>query len=188
MSQPASNRSAAAHSRAQWGLWLDRIIGLAAALILLGMMLLTTVDVISRYVFNWPLRGAFELTELSLLVLIFAGLPLVSRRGEHVTLDFIDRVLGERFTNLWRRVVEFVIGLVILGLAYQVWIKAGKIAGYGDTTDVLRVPVGPFVYMMAGMVALTGVIHVVRAFIGVREEASPTLFSDDVGRDGKTSP
>jgi len=34
----------------------------------------TPADVISRYIFNWPLRGAFELTELLLLTLIFAGL------------------------------------------------------------------------------------------------------------------
>jgi len=47
----------------------------------------------SRYLFNWPLRGAFEATELMLLVLIFAGLPLVSHADEHVTMDFIDRML-----------------------------------------------------------------------------------------------
>ena len=59
-------------------------------MLLFGLMVLTTVDVIGRYIFNWPLRGAFEITELLLLTLIFAGLPLVSRADEHVTLDFID--------------------------------------------------------------------------------------------------
>jgi len=42
------------------------------------MMVLTFVDVVGRYLLNRPLRGAFELTELGLVVLIFAGLPLVS--------------------------------------------------------------------------------------------------------------
>ena len=58
------------------------------------MMLLTFVDVVARYVFNRPLRGAFEVTELMLLVLIFAGLPLVSFADEHAVMDFIDRLLG----------------------------------------------------------------------------------------------
>ena len=53
-------------------------------------MMLTTADVVGRYIFNWPIRGAFEITELLLLTLIFAGLPLASRADEHVTLDFID--------------------------------------------------------------------------------------------------
>ena len=120
-------------------------------------MALTTVDVIGRYIFNWPLRGAFEITELLLLTLIFAGLPLVSRADEHVTLDFIDMAArAQRGRRLLRRLVDLVCGLIILGLAWRVWVKAGKIAGYGDTTEVLRIPVGPFVYFMALMVAVTG--------------------------------
>ncbi len=57
---------------------------------------------------------------------------------------------------LLRRLVDLVCGLLILGLAWRVCIKAGKIAGYGDTTDVLHILVGPFVYFMALMVAVTG--------------------------------
>src|SRR6476659_7673214 len=126
-------------------------------------MMLTTADVIGRYIFNWPLRGAFEITELLMLALIFAGLPLVSRADEHVTLDFIDALLGARGRALLRRFVDVLCGLIILGLAWRVWIKAGKIAGYGDTTDVLRLPVAPFVYFMTLMVALTGIVHLARA-------------------------
>ena len=169
MSLPENDETAAAGVTAEWGVWLDRVLGLLAAFILLGLMLLTAVDVVSRYVFNWPLRGAFELTELGLLVLIFAGLPLASRRGEHVTLDFIDKPLGPRAADVWRRVVEFLVGLIVLGLAWQIWLKAGKIYGYGDATDVLRLPVGPFVYLMAAMVGITALIHFVRATL-----ASPT--------------
>lgn len=147
------------------GVWLDRALGAAAAVLLFGLMALTTVDVISRYLFNWPLRGAFEITELLLLTLIFAGLPLASRADEHVTLDFIDRALGEGGRRLLRRLVDLVCGLLILGLAWRVWIKAGKIAAYGDTTDVLRVPVVPFVVFMAVMVAITGLVHLVKVFV-----------------------
>jgi hypothetical protein len=50
-------------------------------------------------------------------------------------------------------------------LTWQVWIKAGKIAGYGDTTDVLRIAVGPFVYFMDAMIALTGLVHVYKIFV-----------------------
>ena len=142
--------------------WLDRALGAAAAVLLFGLMALTTADVIGRYIFNWPLRGAFEITELLLLTLIFAGLPLASRADEHVTLDFIDMILSDRGRLLVRRLVDLFCGLLILGLAWRVWIKADKIAGYGDTTEVLRLPVGPFVYFMAVMVAITGVVHLVK--------------------------
>jgi TRAP-type C4-dicarboxylate transport system permease small subunit len=144
------------------GVWLDRALGAAAAILLFCLMALTTADVIGRYIFNWPLRGAFEITELLLLTLIFAGLPLASRADEHVTLDFIDMLLSDNGRLLLRRFVDLVCGLLFLGLAWRVWIKAGKIAGYGDTTEVLRIAVGPFVYFMAVMVAITGILHLAK--------------------------
>jgi TRAP-type C4-dicarboxylate transport system permease small subunit len=144
------------------GAWLDRVLGAAAAILLFALMALTTADVVGRYIFNWPLRGAFEITELLLLTLIFAGLPLASRADEHVTLDFIDMALGEKGRLRLRRLVDFLCGVLILALAWRVWIKAGKIAAYGDTTEVLRIPVAPFIYFMAVMVAVTGIVHLVK--------------------------
>jgi TRAP-type C4-dicarboxylate transport system permease small subunit len=163
------------------GVWLDRVLGAAAAILLFVLMAVTTVDVIGRYIFNWPLRGGFELTELLLLTLIFAGLPLVSRADEHVTLDFIDGLVGDRGRVFLRRLVDIVCGLIILALAWRVYIKAGKIAGYGDTTDVLKILVGPFVYFMAAMVAVTAVVHLVRAFLPAAPEKPKVFDPDKVG-------
>jgi len=152
--------------------WLDVALGAAASVLLLAMMLLTFADVLGRYVFNTPLRGAFEITELALLSLIFAGLPLVSRADEHVTMDFIDKILGPAARALLRRFVHGLCGVIILGMAWLVWLKAGKISAYGDTTDVLKIPVGPFVYFMTLMVGVTGLIHLFKMFgpISVADE------------------
>ena len=128
------------------------------------MMTLTFVDVVARYVFNRPLRGAFEVTELMLLVLIFAGLPLVSHADEHVTMDFIDRWLAPAARRRLARLMHLAVAALMLFMAWQVWIKAGRISSYGDTTDVLRITVGPFVYFMALMIALAGLIHLYKAF------------------------
>src|ERR1700730_13438360 len=106
------------------GAWLDRALGAAAAVLLFGLMALTAADVIGRYIFNWPLRGAFEITELLLLALIFARLALASRADEHVTLDFIDMTLSDSGRLLVRRLVDLVCGILVLGLAWRVWVKA----------------------------------------------------------------
>ena len=137
----------------------DLLLGLVASAVLFAMMGLTVVDVAARYVFSRPLRGAFEVTELMLLVLIFAGLPLVSFSDEHATMDFIDRVLGPRTQHWLERGVQLVNGAFMLFLAWLVWLKANRIWGYRDTTDVLRILYGPFVYFMAVTLALAGLIH-----------------------------
>ena len=129
------------------------------------MMVLTFFDVVGRYLLNRPIRGAFEITELGLLVLIFAGLPLVSHADEHVTMDFIDRILPERMVRVWIRAMHAICAAIMFFLAWQVWIKANRIASYSDTTDVLRITIGPFVYFMSLMIGLTGLVHVFKMFV-----------------------
>jgi TRAP-type C4-dicarboxylate transport system permease small subunit len=147
-----------------WERRFDAVLGVASSVLLFGMMLLTFVDVVARYLLNRPIRGGFEITELVLLVLIFAGLPLVSHADEHVTMDFIDRILPPAALRVLVRVVDSLCAAVMFFLAWQVWIKAGRIASYGDTTDVLRITVGPFVYFMDLMIAVTGLIHAYKVF------------------------
>ena len=146
-----------------WERRADAVLGMAASAILFCMMTLTFVDVVLRYVFNRPLRGGFEVTELMLLVLIFAGLPLVTHAGEHVTMDLIDRWLGARARNALTRLMEAVSAVLMFALTWFMWIKATRVAGYGDTTDVLRIAVAPFVYFMVTMILLSGLIHLYRA-------------------------
>jgi TRAP-type C4-dicarboxylate transport system permease small subunit len=142
-----------------WERRVEGLLGVAASAILMGMMLLTFTDVVARYVFSRPLRGAFEVTELMLLVLIFAGLPLVSFTDEHAVMDFIDRVLGAGALRRLQRLVQAVCAAFMFLLAWLVWRKADRIWAYRDATDVLRIVYGPFVYFMAITLGLAGVIH-----------------------------
>ena len=145
--------------RSMWGRRVEGVLGVASSLILLVMMALTFVDVVARYLFNRPLAGAFEVTELLLLVLIFAGLPLVTYADEHALMDFIDRPLGPRATRVLERLVQLLCAGVMALLAWLVWLKADRIWAYRDATDVLRIVYGPFVYFMAITIGLTAVIH-----------------------------
>ena len=142
----------------------DALLGVAASAILMAMMCLTFVDVVARYVFNRPIRGAFEVTELLLLVLIFAGLPLVSHADQHVTMDFVDRMLRSRERRWLNRIVDFIVAALMFFMTWQALIKAARISSYGDSTDVLRILYGPFVYFMAAMIALAGLMHLYKMF------------------------
>ena len=143
----------------RWERHAEAILGVAASVILLFMMSLTVVDVVARYVFNRPLRGAFEVTELLLLVLIFAGLPLVSFTDEHAVMDFVDRLLGPRGQRALIGAVQALSAAFMFLLAWLTWLKADRIWAYRDATDVLRILYGPFVYFMAVTLGLAGLIH-----------------------------
>jgi TRAP-type C4-dicarboxylate transport system permease small subunit len=129
------------------------------------MMVLTFFDVVARYLFNRPIPGGVEITELGMMVLIFAGLPLVSHADEHVTMDFIDKWLPARPLAVLERLVNALCTAAMLFLGWQLWLKADKIAVAGDYTNTLQVVYYPFVYFMAVMTALTGLVHFYRIFV-----------------------
>jgi TRAP-type C4-dicarboxylate transport system permease small subunit len=144
---------------------LDTLLGAIGAVVLFGMMSLTFVDVILRYGFNASLRGAFEITELMMVILIYAGLPVVSRNDLHVTTDLIDRFLAARVRRTLDVAVHLVCALVLFGAAWLVWIKAGRTARLGDVTAALHLTLAPYVYLMCALILVTAVIHLVKAFL-----------------------
>jgi TRAP-type C4-dicarboxylate transport system permease small subunit len=139
-------------------------LGVVAAALLFAMMLLTFVDVVGRYLFNQSVVGAFEITEIMMALLIFAGLPLVVRREEHVTVDLADRFFPRRVRRAYRVAVELASGALMLGLAHLMWRKAGRAADYGDTTTVLLIKYAPFIYAIVAFLVMAGIIHFYNSF------------------------
>ena len=139
-------------------------LGFAAALLIFSMMLLTFVDVVGRYLFNQSVIGAFEITEIMMAMLIFAGLPLVVRRREHVTVDLADHLLPQRGRRVHLAAVEVISGALMLGLAHLMWHKAKRSAAYGDMSTVLLIKYAPFVYAIVVFLVVAGIVHIYNAF------------------------
>ena len=137
------------------------LCGLLAALALFGIMGLTFVDVMGRKFFSGSLPGALELTELLMVVVIFTSLPLVALAGEHVVFDSLDRWLPPWLQRLQQALMELFCAAAMAGLAWLMWAKAGQLTEYGDTTSQLKLPLGFFVYVMSGLLALAALAHLI---------------------------
>jgi TRAP-type transport system small permease protein len=138
---------------------LALLAGLTAALALFAIMVLTAVDVGGRKFLSASVPGSLELTELLMVVVIFAGLPLVSLQGEHVVFDSLDRLLPRTLQRLQQAAVNLLCALLLAGLAVLMWQKAGQLAEFGDTTAQLRLALHPFVRLMSLLCGLTAAVH-----------------------------
>ncbi len=127
-------------------------------LMLLSMMGLTVADVIGRYVFNAPIRGAGELTEVLLCATIFLGLGAVSVADGHVSVDLVTDQLPDWVQPIRKVAVGLFGGAVLIVVATRIWIYAGQIGGYGGTTVNLGIPVAPLGYFCALCCVIGGVI------------------------------
>jgi TRAP-type transport system small permease protein len=155
---------------------LDGLCGTLAALALFAIMALTLVDVAGRKLLSSSLPGSLELTEILMVVVIFASLPLVSLHGEHVAFDSLDRWLHPRVRRLQHTVMEALCAAAMVGIAWLMWVKAGQMLSYGDVTAQLKLPVGAFVYVMSVLCGLAGAVHAALVLV-------PTLGQSADGAD-----
>ena len=151
--------------KARLGAALETLLGAISATVLFLMMLLTAVDVAGRYLLNKPFPGGFELTEMMLAALIYCGLPLVSKRREHIVIDTFDPLFSRRVKRGLDVVADVICSVTLAGIGWLIFRRAARVAEYGDTTSVLKLPLAPLAYVMGAMIVVTAAIHLWLIFI-----------------------
>ncbi len=143
---------------------LDLACGALAALALFAIMALTLADVTGRKLAAASLPGSLELTELLMVAVIFAALPLVSAHRGHVVFDSLDALLPRRLRRAQQVSVELLSAALVAGLAWLMGQKGAQMQEAGDVTAQLHIAQGPFVYAMGALLGLTALVHLLLAF------------------------
>lgn len=143
----------------------DWLCVVASGLVLLGMMVMTTFDVIGRYLFNAPLGFAFEATQLAMATVVFLAIPSVTLRGLHITVDLVENLFRGRVKVLRDVLIMAVIAICLGYLAWRLSTLAGRFVRYGEITTVLRFPVGYIAWLgtlslgLASLFVVANMIH-----------------------------
>lgn len=138
---------------------LETVCGVLAGVALFGIMALTFFDVGGRKLLSHSITGSLELTELLMVVVIFAALPLVSLRGEHVVFDSLDPYLPQAVRLVQRALVHLLCGVALMGLGVLMWQTGGNFLESGETTAQLKILKAPFIYGMSLLCVVTGLVH-----------------------------
>src|SRR4051794_23913994 len=148
-------------------LFLARIAAAALAIVALT----TFCDVIGRYFFKAPFSFTVELTEMSMAVLVYFGMGLVTHENGHISADFLTTRLPSKLCALLAVVTNF-LALGFVGLTiWQLWLHALYLFQKGDLTQNWRVPLWPVSFSAAfgSLVLLTGgVLRLIPAWSIVR--------------------
>jgi TRAP-type transport system small permease protein len=139
--------------------WLETLCSVLAATALFAIMWLTLLDVSGRKLFGGSIPGSLEVTELLMVVVIFAGLPLVSLRGEHVVFDSLDAFLPRGLLLVQRALIDGVCALALAWVGWLMWVKGSQMLEYGDKTQQLGLTLGWFVYLMSVLIFVAAAVH-----------------------------
>jgi TRAP-type C4-dicarboxylate transport system permease small subunit len=142
---------------------LKKLLILACSLLsggaLFAIMALTFLDVAGRKLLDNSIPGSLELTELLMVIVIFAALPLVSLRGEHVLFDSFDASIPPRLLTLQKALIHLLVAAALLGLGWLMWKTGGDFLQTGETTAQLKLSKAPFIYGMAVLCTIAGLVH-----------------------------
>lgn len=78
---------------------LASITGVVAAAALLFMMVSTAMDATSRSLFNFPLPGVYEFSEISMAIIVYLGLLWTQYDRKHIRVSLISENRKQRMKS-----------------------------------------------------------------------------------------
>jgi TRAP-type C4-dicarboxylate transport system permease small subunit len=104
--------------------WVEQAFNLVALAFVLFIMAFVTAEIGGRYLFNTPIPGHLELSELFMPAIVFLAMAYTQATDGHIRLT----ILVERFSPGWQRLTELVVLLLSLLALTLLAYYSGKIA------------------------------------------------------------
>jgi TRAP-type C4-dicarboxylate transport system permease small subunit len=132
------------------------IVRWPAAIALLLMAFLTTIDVIGRYVFLSPIMGNSEIQEVMMVIVIFLGAGYATLKARHANADIIVARLSKKSQAVLGSVTWFLCAVIFGLISWQItkwgW---GEIISPTRVSMLLLIKQGPFILVAAfGCIAI----------------------------------
>jgi TRAP-type C4-dicarboxylate transport system permease small subunit len=131
-----------------------RIVQVAAwgsGIAILCIMFLTTADVIGRYL-GYPIKGAMEISEMSLVVLGFLAFGYTQLYHRNVTIELVTSRLSKHTKAVLSLITSIlsmgVFGIMAWSMAMRAWKYILK-PGTAPSGDILSLPFLPFMCVAA---------------------------------------
>lgn len=144
-----------------WGM-IAQVPTYLSASILFCLMIMTFADVVLRSALNNPIESATELTRLFMAIVVFAALPMVTWKGEHIVVDLFDPMFSRRMARIRDTLIDLICGALILWPAKRVYDLAERARDYGDRTEYLNMPQHYAGWFIALFAAITGLVFIAR--------------------------
>ncbi len=119
---------------------LLQYLAIASGILLLILMAITFMDVVGRYVFLAPIKGASELTEMGQSIFVITGVLIVTLSNKHIYVDILEHIIPANVKR-WSQVVFGILFIVIfLFMGRRIWQIAVRSAHRNEISEYLHIP------------------------------------------------
>jgi TRAP-type mannitol/chloroaromatic compound transport system permease small subunit len=140
-------------------------IGRVVSLLIFVIMIITTVEVVSRYVFNYPTMWVWPINkQLFGLFILFAGIYTM-HKDDHIRVEIIYDLFSPRTRSIARYIalacfIIFMIALIIQGsrMGWNAWAAKETLSGafrFPVYPLKILIPVAAFLFLLEGIVVFS---------------------------------
>jgi len=133
------------------GLLATRALSVVGLVALMALAAMTLADGLMRWLANRPIEGVRDVGAVIVAVAVSCCLPVGLMERGHVSIRLVPALLGERAGRILDALAALVVEAVMIAIAWQFTVFAGKIARANETTWVLKIPTAPFWYVVAAI-------------------------------------
>lgn len=152
------------------GAWLDKLTRRVAFIGLIGLLavaIATMVDVLLRFLFNSPIEGYEDVTQLVFAIIIAACFPAGLIQGRNITIRFLGKGLGPR-AALWLEALGGTVTLIFfIMVAWQIAVFAADEMANDRYTQTLELRTAPWWWFVTVIIVMCVPVQVVVALVAL---------------------
>lgn len=151
---------------------LDRLargLAMAGGMLFIVLVVMSLVSIIGRKLGFGSVLGDVEMMQAGTAVAAAAFFPYCTLIGDHLRVDIFTEKLSEKTKTYMDAFCEFLLGVVVLLLAWRTLLSAIHLRETGDYTTLLGLPLWIPVFAIVPSLVLTSVCSAwrIRAALGL---------------------
>lgn len=116
---------------------------------IVAIMLLTCADVFLRYLFNAPIEGTLDLTQMLMVAIVFFGLAYCGWTGGHVVVDLLRDLVPAKIIIPLAVGVNAVGAVAMFAMGWESIQTSRVYMLTGETPMTVLIPKYPFIWIAA---------------------------------------
>jgi len=128
-----------------------------------GVGLMSAVSIVRRTVLGRPILGDFELVEMGIAIAGSLFLPYCQATRGHIIVDFFTMRAGARTIGALDRFGALLMAAMLLTIGWRTVVGCVDIAGSGETSMLMRIPIWVGYASMLPGVLLAGLVALAQA-------------------------
>lgn len=122
---------------------LEAMLTVIGGIVILALVLLATVNILGRWLFDMPVNGYIDWVEQAMAFMAFLGIAYTQRQGEHIRMDILISHLHHRWLWLTEFLSTLLMLLLTLVMVYGSYLHFLRAYQLGDSSLDIDLPTWP---------------------------------------------